>query len=202
VSAGPLHSFVDAGDAGRGMTVLAEGLTEFEVTGDGPPRLALTLLRSVGWLSRDDLSTRRGNAGPSLATPGAQCLGPRRFRFAAIPRLAPPDAAGLYKDARAFLAPPRLAGPAGRDGRLPGRHTFLEATGPVVLSALKRADDRDALVLRVFNPGPAPARLSLERDADAFVCDLGEKRVGPVHASDGRLEVALAGHQVKTIEVP
>jgi hypothetical protein len=39
----------------------------------GNPQIALTLLRCVGWLSRDDLSTRRGHAGPYMATPGASC---------------------------------------------------------------------------------------------------------------------------------
>ena len=46
---------------------------EAEVTPEGV--LALTLLRSVGWLSRPDLGTRPGEAGPSLETPGAQLLG-------------------------------------------------------------------------------------------------------------------------------
>jgi mannosylglycerate hydrolase len=202
VSAAPLHTFVDAGDDGRGLTLFVDGLNEYEVTGEAPPRLALTLLRSVGWLSRDDLSTRRGNAGPSLETPGAQCLGPQRFRFAARPRVGPADDASLYKDARAFLAPPRLAGPAGREGALGPSHSFLEAGGGVVLSALKRADDRDALVLRVFNPGRGTARLTLERDSDAFACDLGERRLGTLSASDGRVEVPLTPHQVKTVELP
>lgn len=200
VSAAPLHTFVDAGDSVSGMSLFAEGLTEYEVT-DGPePTLALTLLRSVGWLSREDLSTRHGNAGPSLPTPGAQCLGPHRFRFAARPRAAPPGESSLFKEARAFLAPPRLAGPAGREGTLPRLHSFLEATGEVVLSALKRADERDALILRVFNPGEAPASLAIRHGGDAFAVDLGEGRAEPLPAADGCVEIAVAPRQIRTIE--
>ncbi len=198
VSSGPLHTFVDAGDGGSGVSLFADGLTEYEATGGA---LALTLLRSVGWLSREDLSTRRGNAGPSLPTPGAQCLGPQTFRFAAVPRSAPPSEASLYKEARAFLAPPALFGPAGREGRLPLRHAFLSATGDVVLSALKRADDRDALILRVFNPGQAPATLMLRDTASAFSTDLAERRGDALPAHGDHIAVAVAPCQIRTLDV-
>src|SRR6185436_13564121 len=99
----------------------------------------------------------------SLPTPGAQCLGAHTLRFAAIPRAAPPSPAALYAEARRFLAPPRLVSPAGREGRLPLRHAFLEITseppGGVVLSALKRADEREALIVRLFNPGADSVRV-------------------------------------------
>jgi alpha-mannosidase len=201
VSAAPLHTFVDAGDSGSGVSLFVDGLTEYEVT-DGPePGLALTLLRSVGWLSREDLATRRGNAGPALPAPGAQCLGPHAFRFAAVPRSAPPSEASLYKEARAFLAPPRLFGPAGREGRLPSRHAFLAVEGDVVASALKRADDRDALVLRVFNPGDASAALTLRHTPASFAIDLAERRVSALPATDERIEVPVAPRQIRTVEI-
>lgn len=201
VSAGPLHTFIDAGDAGSGVSLFVDGLTEYEVA-DGPePTLALTLLRSVGWLSRDDLSTRHGNAGPSLPTPGAQCLGPHTFRFAAVPRTTPPSEASLYKEARALLAPPCLFGPAGREGRLPVRHGFVSATGDVVLSALKRADDRDGLILRVFNPGDAAATLALHDVRAAFSTDLCERRGSELPTTGDGVEVTVAPRQIRTIEV-
>jgi alpha-mannosidase len=155
----------------------------------------------VGWLSREDLSTRRGNAGPALPTPGAQCLGPQVFRFAAIPRSAPPGEASLYKEARAFRAPPVLFGPAGREGRLPLRHAFLSVTGDVVLSALKRADDGDALILRVFNPGDTPATLRLHDTAIAFATDLAERRGKALPCEGGQVSMPITPHQVRTIEV-
>ena len=201
VSAGPLHTFVDAGDSGCGMSLFADGLTEYEVIGEAEPRLALTLLRSVGWLSRDDLSTRRGNAGPSLATPGAQCRGAQSFRFAAVPRSAPPTEASLYKEARAFLAAPRLFGPAGREGTLPARRSLLEASGAVVLSALKRADDRETLILRVFNPGDTAATLTVQGASAVFAVDLGERRIAPLPVREEGTEVPVGARQIRTIEV-
>ncbi|HEY4459874.1 MAG TPA: glycoside hydrolase family 38 C-terminal domain-containing protein [Pseudonocardiaceae bacterium] len=65
--------------AGR-VAVFSKGLPEFEVQGDG--EIELTLLRCVGRLSKDNLTSRRGGAGPGEPTPEAQCLGEHRFAYA------------------------------------------------------------------------------------------------------------------------
>jgi mannosylglycerate hydrolase len=60
-------------DGADSMALLARGLPEVEsMHEDDQVTLALTLLRSVGWLSRDDLSVREGNLAPSIAVPDAQ----------------------------------------------------------------------------------------------------------------------------------
>ncbi|MEY9929484.1 mannosylglycerate hydrolase [Catenulispora sp. GP43] len=68
----PAYGWVAAG----GLAVLLDHVSEYELVDDGRT-LALTLLRSVGLLSRDDNAWRAEPAGPHLATPGAQCRGPR-----------------------------------------------------------------------------------------------------------------------------
>jgi mannosylglycerate hydrolase len=55
---------VTAGD----VTLLTKGLPEYEITEDG--ELAVRLLRCVGWLSRDDQSTRQAGAGRSCRSQG------------------------------------------------------------------------------------------------------------------------------------
>jgi len=52
------------------ITVLNRGLPEVELI-DGH-RIAVTLLRCIGWLSRSDYPERPIHAGPAEATPGAQ----------------------------------------------------------------------------------------------------------------------------------
>jgi len=72
--------FAAVQEESTGLLIATRGLPEYEqVRGDSGSTLALTLLRSVGWLSRDDLDCRPGHAGPGYATPGAQCLGPARY---------------------------------------------------------------------------------------------------------------------------
>ncbi len=212
VSAAPLQSFVDAGDAGRGVTVFSEGLMEYEVvrTGEGAS-IGLTVLRSVGWLSREDLRTRRGNAGPSLPTPGAQCLGAYDFRFAFAPRHAPPTEATLCDLARAFLAPPRVVvgtnGPRG-NSPLGRRHSFLsvgtEPAGAVVASALKKADDRDSVILRVFNPGERPVESVVRRDPglrEAHRTNLREQPQQQVPVSEGQARLTLGPRKIATLDL-
>jgi alpha-mannosidase len=208
VSSAPLQSFVDAGDESAGVIVFSEGLMEYEVLAGEEGRVALTLLRSVGDLSRDDLPTRRGHAGPGLSTPGAQCQGRHEFRFAMEPRSAPPAAGELFARARAHAAPPRLASPAGGHGRLPPALSFLrlecEPPGGAVLSACKKADDRDSVVLRLFNPGAVEARVGLELQqpvARAFRTDLRERRLEELPVAEGRVLVSLSAHRIATVEL-
>ena len=110
-------SVVDAGDDEAGATVVGKGLMEYEIVGE-PPAIALTLLRAVGDLSRNDLATRpSGHAGPPVATPAAQCLGRHRFEMAFEPRGAAPlrrQAAGERARARASRhASPSRGRPSG-----------------------------------------------------------------------------------------
>ena len=55
--------------------------------------------RAVGRLSRPGLTTRPGEAGPSLRTPGAQCLGESHSRIT----LHPADDATAAEDAECAL---------------------------------------------------------------------------------------------------
>ncbi|HBE28879.1 MAG TPA: hypothetical protein DDW25_08325, partial [Ktedonobacter sp.] len=88
VNAFPQKRFVDISNGTIGLGVLNRGLPEYEILQDGPgiesgqAAVALTLLRCVEWLSRGDLSTRRGHAGPMEYTPEGQCLGHQEFDYA------------------------------------------------------------------------------------------------------------------------
>ncbi|WP_333917536.1 glycoside hydrolase family 38 [Vibrio crassostreae] len=78
VSVNPSQSFVTAG----AVQVTHLGVTEYRVVeANNGDELSMTLLRSVGWLSRRDFSTRGNGAGPDLPTPEAQCLGEHDYRL-------------------------------------------------------------------------------------------------------------------------
>jgi 2-O-(6-phospho-alpha-D-mannosyl)-D-glycerate hydrolase len=141
--------------AAGGLVLLGKGLPEYEATEDG--ELALTLLRCVGWLSRDDLSTRRGGAGPQLPVPGAQCPGEHVFEYA-LELGEPPDAELLRRsqDYRFDF----VQGAPGAEVDAP-----FEVEGDAVFSALKAAEDGDGIVLRAFNAGTADVELQLPPEA-------------------------------------
>jgi mannosylglycerate hydrolase len=71
------------------MAVFHPGLPEYEaITGPegNVEEVALTLLRSVGWLSRGDLKTRKDGAGPGLEVPKAQLIGDHSFEYSVTMR--------------------------------------------------------------------------------------------------------------------
>jgi alpha-mannosidase len=174
--------------AGR-MNVYGFGLPEYEAlpTGSGGVTLALTLLRAVGWLSRDDFPARPYGAGPTLATPGAQQLGEQSVRLAF--ELGDRSDAELTRESQRY----RL-GFAGGPGGGSGVPLVLGGDG-FAISALKGAEDGDALVLRVFNPGAEPAGLTIGGALEAaYRCRLDETHVEGV----GVGVVALGPYEIAT----
>ena len=201
----PQQDFSLVRDAGGvGLAVIAAGLPEVAPlpAGDGTAGFALTLLRCVGWLSRDDFPTRRNtNAGPTLATPEAQCLGPHVFRYAIAP-LAPRDQApdDLRRRAQNWLNPPPT-----RQGVVAGSRpggSLLAIDNPAVaVSALRRHPLRDSLVVRLWNQTGRPQRATLATGrpvAAAWSLDLLDERVAPLAAPDA---VDLAPFRIVTIEL-
>jgi len=195
-------------DGAGGLAVLNRGLPEIAAVRDGSGRagLALTLLRAVGWLSRDDFPTRGcRNAGPTVATPDAQCPGERRFRYAVMPFAGDFIAADVPGWSRRWRTPP-LAVQGVEDGHVSGGAGLLEVSGRgVAVSAVKRHEVRDTLVVRLVNlaPSPGAATLVLCRAVrGAWLTDLLEERAAPLAPADGaRLGVALAPHEIATVEV-
>jgi alpha-mannosidase len=147
----PTAGFTALVDDQQGLAVAAAGLYEGAWLEHGA--LGLTLLRAVGWLSRDDLRTRGGGAGPRFPTPEAQDRGRHGYRYALIP--GGPDWVPSLRVAHQFLAPARAWLAKGLQA--PG----LDPGDPrLVVSALKPAADGKGAILRVFNASgdtvPAP----------------------------------------------
>ena len=149
----PAHRYVAAGRGSRGLAVLAPGFFEYEWT---PRRdLIVTLLRSVGELSRGDLPTRPGHAGWPMPIPAAQERGTHRIELA------------LLLGGDELLDHPGRLEHAWEDAFLPIEGTFirdftghddaaatvsiaLEGEG-LICSAIKPPEDGAGLVLRCFN---------------------------------------------------
>lgn len=147
----PMRSFVDLGDGNSGLALITEGLHEYEVLPGPPPVLALTLLRAVGWLSRDDLTYRIGHAGPAMETPGAQVLGEHRFRYSVRFHRGDWETGGVWRAAESTLLP-LLVLPPGAP-RQPDRSISLEPES-LQMTALVPGDD--GYDLRLLNASARP----------------------------------------------
>ncbi|MEW6635897.1 MAG: glycoside hydrolase family 38 C-terminal domain-containing protein [Actinomycetota bacterium] len=200
--------FVCVESEGRGLAVLNKGLPEYEVTPQG--EIQLTLLRCVGWLSRSDLAARTGHAGPGLATPEAQCQGRQVFEYAVVPYEGDWREAGIFREAEEYWLPLEAWAVQQREEAeerppedVPG--SFLEIRGSdTVLSALKKAADRDGLIVRLFNPSGEERRATLDFGfpiAAAYRTNLNEEIQEEVAPRGHRLPVTLGAARIETFLV-
>jgi len=196
-------AFTDVSDGRVGLMIANRGLPEIEVKPlQGGSEAALTLLRCVGWLSRDDLSTRRGHAGPGSETPGAQMRGRWTFDYALIPHAGDWQAAA--QQAYAFAAPLRAV-PAGlHAGELPASGSFVAHTpAEFVLSAVKEAEDGGGWLVRGYNITGRPLEVCLRpwrRFARAERVNLAEEILAPISVDeDGAVRLQAGGHEVVTV---
>jgi hypothetical protein len=158
----PAHRYVAAGSADRGLALLCPGFFEYEWTLHR--ELILTVLRSVGELSRNSLPTRPGHAGWPMETPEAQEPGRHELELALAPlgenEPAEIDALErLWEDT--FLAPQPtfIRDFTGSPDQLTKIGVTLEGDG-LVFTSLKPAESGQGVVLRCYNtePGPVPGR--------------------------------------------
>jgi membrane-associated phospholipid phosphatase len=154
-----VHDFLAVKGATKGLAVGVEGLREYSVLHDGGT-IAITLLRAVGFLSRGDLPERKGHAGPELATPSAQCIGTRAYRYAVVPLDEKTDVIRAARIVREWLSAPIVVS---GDGRPRGVISFVDAGTPLVMTALRAGPD-GALVIRIANPGREEASGTLRFD--------------------------------------
>jgi alpha-mannosidase len=194
----PASGFVDAG----GLAVLLDHVTEYELRTD-PAELALTLLRSVGQISRHHHRYREEPAGPQTPTPGAQCLGARVADLAVYPH------PGAWHTDRVLawmecFRHDLLAAPG--TGRVPTTVRGLGGAGlevdgdGVVLSSLRRRGGWLELRLACQHPVPATATvrggLVAAREADL----LG--RAGPdLPLAGGALRLDLRAWEIRTVQL-
>lgn len=189
----PTHGFVDVSGEEGGVSAVCEGIAEYQAENRaGETRLAITLLRCVGWLSRADLLTRRGNGGWCYETPEAQCQGQHRFHCAAVWHTGSWRQAGTFAAADRILHPPVLQAAFAPAGRLDTQNplAFLSGLpGDVRLSACKPSEDGEGVVVRVYSLADRTRRVCLEGVpfAAAFRCRLDEQDRTPADYTGGRL---------------
>jgi len=124
----------------------APGLYEYEAytnaTGD-IEAVGITLLRCVGQLSG------RGD-GPGIATAGAQCPGRHSFDIAIYETSEDWEAGQVWRQAYQFAAP-LLAVQAPIPGDCSVRSFLTVEPWELVVTAVKRCEDRENVVVRLFN---------------------------------------------------
>jgi len=194
IGACPQRSFACLDDGRRTFSVANRGLAEVEaLEGEQSSSLAITLLRAVGWLSRGDLALRPGDAGPPLATPGAQVPGSHRAELSL--RLDDVGVAAPSAQAHRFAYPPlAVVGGAGPTAPMKDGDSLVAVSDPLVLLTAIEPRGRGAAIVRGYNASSLPRRVRVRWLADPGrrlePVDLAEAHPrGPVVEEEAELEL-------------
>lgn len=163
------HRFADLSEPGYGVALLNDGRYGHHAL---PDELGLTLLRS-----------------PTFPDPYAD-EGEHRFCYALYPHRGDWFAGGVLAEAE-DLNRPLLALPVKAAAAMRWQPLRIEGP-PVALGALKRAEDGDGLILRVYEPQGARGRLTVQVPAGWDVAgevDLLERPLAQPAASIGPFQV-------------
>jgi alpha-mannosidase len=207
VPTAPLHRWVSRFSPSLGVTVVSDGLAEYESLADGT--IAVTLVRAVGALSRADLPERPGHAGWPAPTPAAQSRGPFEAELAIAMHGAdsPEQRDDIERIAEDVLLP--LTGETRRSnlhGRLSTGGLTLRGSG-LAFSAMMPARHAGWVVLRCVNRREWEVRgewRTTRRIAEAARARLDETVLSPIDSiSEDRRGVSFdaAPREIVTLVV-
>ncbi len=165
-----------------GMAIMTNGLREFEViSSQGTSErdtFALTLVRGVGTLGKEELLLRPGRpSGIKIPTPDSQTRGKLVCEFSLLGFAGNHIEANVMAQAREYVTqvecynkiPYNAMKLNVGEQNLPLTYSLLnKPIDGAVLSVVKKAEDTDALVVRVYNP----SETSHVSDAMSFTSEI------------------------------
>jgi len=177
----PAQRWADLGDGEYGVALLNDSKHGYDIRGSV---MRLSLLRA-----------------PTHPDPTAD-RGWHEFTYALMPHPGDFRNAGVIAAAEDLNAPLRIA----RGNPKPeGRHSLVEVDTPqVIIEAIKRAEDSDATVVRLYEAwgGRCNARLRTTLPASrAFLCDLLEREREEVAVRDGVIQLELTPFKLLTLKL-
>jgi mannosylglycerate hydrolase len=201
----PQRAFTDVSNGKIGLMIANRGLPEVEVikADEGAhTEIALTLMRCVGWLSRDDTSVRQGHAGPALETPGGQVPGKWTYDYAIIPHHG--NWREAYQQAYAFETSLRVIETGLHEGEIPVQGAFIShSPAEFIISAIKETENGKGWIVRGYNISPETIQLNLmpwRRFTNAMQVNLAEEEIAALSAGeDGSIMIPVSGHEIVSI---
>ncbi len=168
----PFHDFVNMTGEAEVAMVLAKGVYAYQAQDNG--QVAVTLRRSVEWLTKADLEYRVGDAGPFFYVPDARCE--RLVRHELAVAIGNFDSQSQQQLNATFQNPPQIV-----EVHTTGEQTewcVFQENSP--LSSLQILDGR--LLARVWNPTDVPVKLHQPLQAT----NVWGQSVGPIETLEPR----------------
>ena len=173
--------WADLGEAGYGVALLNDCKYGYDIQGSV---MRLSLLRA-----------------PTHPDPNAD-QGGQRFTYALMPHPGDFRAAGVIEAAEDLNAPLRVVSTELAAGT---RRSLIEVDSPqVVVEAIKRAEDSDAIVVRLYEAWGGRCRVRVRTTLPArraSLCDLLERERSEVAVLDGELELDITPFKILTLKL-
>lgn len=198
----PAQLWFDLYDGDNGFAVLSDAAKDYEVIEyDDKQTLAMGLLRGVRL--RIPCDNRLWMEYPGDES--AQSLGEYSYHYALMPHSGKWDEAGLYQESIAFNTAMHVCQFGKQEGILPAEKSFVKIhNANLVISSIKKAEDRESMILRIFNPTGESIKDTIVFGfpcAEAYAVNMNEDREQEMELCNGVLPVSVPNGKILTIEI-
>ena len=195
----PMQNFVDVSDGSNGFGLISTELGEYDAS--VPGTLSCTLFRAV----RNIICTEFRSESNYESQKGGQLQQLLNFSYALMLHSGNWENSNIHEAARCFNVPVMSAQFSMTESSesLSGCGSFYSVEN-VTVSAIKKTEDRDTLLFRVYNPYSKEETAvirTIRPIATAWITDMNENRRQEILAVDGILSYVVEPDKIITFEV-
>ncbi len=197
----PVQLWADLHEGDAGLALLSRSTRDYEVIVDNDQHtLAMSLTRGVRMRIPCDNRLWMDYPGDE----SSQGLGCTTHEYALMPHSKGWFEDAVYHDALAFNHPLKAVQFGKQAGVMPTDYSFVAQADPnLVLSAITKAEDRDSVLVRFYNPTEGDITSTVRTGFDfvsAYIVSLAGER-GEALKTDGRIATFIAGRgKIITLE--
>ncbi|MDD3402281.1 MAG: glycoside hydrolase family 38 C-terminal domain-containing protein [Hespellia sp.] len=197
----PMQDFVSVYDGTRGLGVVTDCLGEYELRKS--KALAFTLFRAV----RNIICTEFRSEGYFPDQDGGQLQRELEYHYAIAPQNGTYEEEKMADRAEQFkvaLKPVQTNVPNVAHGSLPLKHSFYEVKGNVSVSCFKKAENGEAVILRMFNLSGSDEMTVVKFAAaikSACIVDLKEDMVEEVKIEENQITAVIGTNKICTLKI-
>lgn len=198
----PMQGFLDINDKEKGLALLNNCLTEYEVSNDDSSTVFLTLFRAMGNM----IVTWWEAVGEFPDQTGSQMQRNMKYEYSIYPHEGSWEDGEVYsmsENLNVSLSEYQLYGTT--KGNLPDKHSFMELNNKnLIVSAFKKAQKKEGFILRLYNPTDEIIEDIIKFGfpiQSAWLCNLNEERESCIRAEGQKIHIQAGAHKIITIEI-
>ena len=197
----PNHRFVDLSDGKVGLALINDGIREYEAKDDEDRTLYLTLLR--GYVFRNSPIIDRWDVYPEMLL--SQSLGENEWRYAIYPHEGTWEDADVFAQADTFNLKIEVGQAGKHGGDLPWEMSFFSVEpADLAISAVKKCEDRDTVILRIFNPTSEDLKATVTTYRPikgVWLTNMNEERREELAPDGAKVVFSIGKKKIVTLEV-